>query len=306
MHVDAPEISDLVVAYDPESLARLPVRRDAVLAELESHEMSRAVRIVSRWPHDGGVLDAAYVDRVLIIAHHELTRLSEEFRQGERMKRILKPLLQALRASGVRGPYRIVDVGCGLGFVIRWLAAYGELGSDVTLIGCDYNSAFVELAQQLADEERLDCQFVVANAFRLDEQAAIFTSTGVIHHFRGAKLEQFLGQQASARPSAFVHADIKPTYLAPLGSWIFHEARMREPLARHDGLLSALRAHPGQRLLEAAKISCAEFATGLFDGERELIPILRVMQMLVGVRREILPAFQVELGPLVRHLPVLS
>jgi len=77
------------------------------------------VRIVSRWPHQRGVLDAEHVDRVLIAAHHELTRLSEEFRQGERMLRILKPLLRALRNAGIRGPYRIVDVGCGLGFVIR-------------------------------------------------------------------------------------------------------------------------------------------------------------------------------------------
>jgi hypothetical protein len=98
-----------------------------------------------------------------------------------------------------------------------------------------------------------------------------------------------------------VHADIKPSYLAPLGSWIFHEARMREPLARHDGLLSALRAHPGQRLTEAANRACPDFASAMFDGQRELIPILRVMQLLVGVRRELLPAFLSELGPLAPH-----
>jgi SAM-dependent methyltransferase len=302
VHVEAPEISDLVVAYDPATLARLPVRRDQVLAELEAHRMRRAMRIVSRWPHDRGVLDAAHVDRVLLTAHHELTRLSEEFRQGERMMRILRPLLQSLRNSGVRAPYRVVDVGCGLGFVLRWLAAYGGLGSDVILTGYDYNAAFVQLAQELADEERLACRFVVANAFRLDEQATIFTSTGVIHHFRGAGLTQFLTQQAAAGPSAFVHADIKPTYLAPLGSWMFHEARMREPLARHDGVLSALRAHPGERLIEATHGSCPGFTSAMFDGQRELLPILRVMQMLVGIRRELLPAFLGELGPLGRHL----
>jgi SAM-dependent methyltransferase len=306
VHVDAPEISDLVVAYDPETLERLPVRRDDVLAQLEAQRMPRAIRIVSGWPHQHGVLDAAHVDRVLITAHHELTRLSEEFRQGERMMRIIKPLLEALRSSGIRGPYRIVDVGCGLGFVVRWLAAYGGLGSDVSLIGCDYNAPLVQLAAQLADEERLACRFVVANAFRLEDEATIFTSTGVIHHFRAAGLGRFLAQQAAAGPSAFVHADIKPTYLAPLGSWLFHEARMREPLARHDGVLSALRAHPGRLLLEATKSSCPEFASALFDGQHELIPILRVMQMLVGIRRQLLPAFHAQLGPLARHLTGFS
>jgi 2-polyprenyl-3-methyl-5-hydroxy-6-metoxy-1,4-benzoquinol methylase len=306
LNVETPEISDLVVAYDPTTLERLPVRRDQVLAELQAQKMRRAIRIVSSWPHERGVLDAAHVDRVLLSAHHELTRLSEEFRQGERMMRILKPLLESLRRSGIRGPYRIVDVGCGLGFVVRWLAAYGALGSDVSLIGCDYNSAFVQLAQELADEEQLACRFVVANAFQLAAKASIFISTGVIHHFRDANLVRFLAQQAAAGPCAFVHADIKPTYLAPLGSWIFHEARMREPLARHDGLLSALRAHPGERLIEAASSACPEFAAALFDGQRERLPILRVMQLLVGVRRELSSAFLEQLGPLTRHLSGFS
>ena len=301
MHADAPEISDLVVAYDPETLARLPVRREQVLGELEAQRMPRAVRIVSSWPHERGVLDAAHVDRVLLTAHHELTRLSEEFRQGERMLRILRPLLAALRSAGVRAPYRIVDVGCGLGFVMRWLAAHGGFADDVSLIGCDYNAAFVRLAQALADEERLDCKFVVANAFRLDSEATIFTSTGVIHHFRGEGLKRFLFRQAAVAPAAFVHADIKPTYLAPIGSWIFHEARMREPLARHDGVLSALRAHSGESLLEAASSACPEFAASLFDGQHELVPILRVMQALVGIRRELLPAFNDQLGSLQNH-----
>lgn len=301
MPVEAPEISDLVVAYDPETLLRLPVQRDQVLGQLEAHRMQHALRIVARWPHQAGVLDASHVDRVLLSAHHELTRLSEELRQGERMLRILRPLLQTLRNAGVRGPYRIVDVGCGLGFVLRWLAAYGRLGSDVLLIGCDYNAAFVHLAQALADEEQLACRFLVANAFRIDAEATIFTSTGVIHHFRGEGLNRFLSQQAAAGPSAFVHADIKPTYLAPVGSWIFHQARMRQPLARHDGVLSALRAHSGERLIEAATSACPEFASSTFDGRRELIPIIHVMQMLVGVRRQLLPTFVAELGPLQRH-----
>lgn len=306
MHAGQPEISDLVVAYDPDTLARLPVRRDEVLAELERHGMKRAVKLVSAWPHAAGILDADFVDRVLLTAHHELTRLSEEFMQGRRMRRILAPLLGALRREGVPGPYRIVDVGCGLGFVTRWLAAYGELGNDVELWGCDYNAAFVRFAQALADEEQLSCRFVVGNAFRLDNPAAIFMSTGVVHHFRGAALEQFMTEQAKAGAAAFVHADIKPSYLAPLGSWIFHEARMREPLARHDGVLSALRAHSGELLVASAKAACPGYAAAMFDGERELLPILKVMQMLVGLRQSLVPAFREQLGPLARHIPGLT
>lgn len=194
MTTDRPEISDLVVSYDPVTLARLPVRRDEVMAELARHRMAPAARIVARWPHDGGVLDARFVDGVLLCAHLELQRLSEEFRQGERMRSLLVPLLDALRSGGVPGPYRVVDVGCGLGYVVRWLAAHGALGSDVRLVGCDYNAPFVRFASTLAAAEGLSCEFVVANAFRLDQPATIFTSTGVIHHFRGECLDRFLAE----------------------------------------------------------------------------------------------------------------
>jgi hypothetical protein len=103
-----------------------------------------------------------------------------------------------------------------------------------------------------------------------------------------------------------VHADIKPSYLAPLGSWIFHQARMREPLAQHDGVLSALRADPGELLVSTAHDACPGYAAAMFDGEPELLPILKVMQMLVGIRDDLRPAFRQELGPLLRHVPGLS
>jgi SAM-dependent methyltransferase len=301
---DRPEISDLVVAYDAATLARLPVRRDDVLSELLRHGMGRAARIVAPWPAPGGVLDADFVDGVLLRAHHELLRLSEEFQQGKRVHAILQPVLEALRAGGVPPPYRVVDVGCGLGFVVRWLAAKGDLGADVTLVGCDYNAALIGRAQALAAEERLACRFAVANAFRLAEPATVFMSTGVMHHFRGDSLPRFLAQQANAH--AFVHSDIKPTYLAPLGSWLFHKARMREPLAHHDGVLSALRAHAGAALVAAARASCLDLAVGLLDGRREAVPVLRVMQALVGVRRTLLPRFAERLGPLAGRIEAMA
>jgi SAM-dependent methyltransferase len=300
---DVPELSDLVVDYEPETLARRPVRRDAVLAELARCRMRTAARIVERWPHEGGVLDAAFVDRVLVRAHLELQRLSEEFRQGERALVLLRPLLDALRARGVPPPYRVVDLGCGLGYVVRWLAAHGRLGGDVRLVGCDYNAVFVARAARLAEEERLEgCEFRVANAFRLEEPAHVFLSTGVIHHFRGEALDRFLEQQTTPTTQAFVHMDIKPTWLAPVGAWLFHQARMREPLARHDGVLSAMRAHPGDVLASSARKCCPELAVGVFDGAREALPVLKVMQARVGVRRDVAPAFVERLGSSRRRL----
>jgi hypothetical protein len=100
------------------------------------------------------------------------------------------------------------------------------------------------------------------------------------------------------RAAAFIHSDIKPSWLAPIGSWLFHEARMREPLARHDGFLSALRAHPGEILTSAARRACPSLAIGLFDARPEALPVLKVMQALVGMRPELAPRYVEALGAL--------
>ncbi|MDQ2644315.1 MAG: class I SAM-dependent methyltransferase [Myxococcota bacterium] len=286
------EISDLVVAYDPVTLARQPVLREQVVAQLRAQGQRRAARIVARWPARDGRLNDEFVDGVLLRAHHQLQRLSEEFRQGERTQRLLSPLLAVLRAAGVPPPYRVVDVGCGLGYVVRWLAAHGGLGPDVELLGCDYNATLVRRARALAEAEGLRCRFEVANAFALAEPATVFVSTGVIHHFRGPELHGFIEAQRRGPARAFLHSDIKPSYLAPLGAWLFHQARMREPLARHDGILSALRAHDAEALGRTATAACPDWSIGVLDGTRSAVPVLRVMQTLIGVEHSLRAGFE--------------
>ncbi len=295
-----PEISDLIIDYEPGTLRRVDVRKSDVLAKLESLGMSRSVSIVRTYPASNDVLDADFVDRLLVRTHMELQRLSEEFQQGHRMLRLLAPMLDAFRARGVEGLH-VVDVGCGPGFIVRWLSAEGGLGADVTLSGCDYNAALVKLAKRLAKEEHLACSFHHENAFTLERPATVYLSTGVVHHFRGEGLAAFFAEQRE-RALGFIHCDIKPTYLAGIGAWIFHRARMREPLARHDGVLSALRAHSAERLREAASKGAGDFRIGTFDSRRERLPVLHVMQALVGVREEHADAFIQRLGPLAERI----
>jgi SAM-dependent methyltransferase len=188
----------------------------------------------------------------------------------------------------------VVDVGCGIGYVVRALAAHGRLGRDVQLVGCDMNRALIGAARALADEEHLDCDFRVANAFALAEPAHVFLSTGVLHHFRGAELTHFFAGQREAQ--AFVHHDTQPSPLAPLGSWIFHRTRMREPLARHDGVVSAARSHSRAALLAAGAAS--GLACRSFDGaDRFWQVLLRPMHAIVGVRPELLAPLERALGP---------
>jgi SAM-dependent methyltransferase len=297
-----PEISDAIVSFNPITLQRKPVKKSDILVqftELGNHE---AVRIVQQIPEQDGALDPAAVDKILITAHCEMQRMSEEFQHGRRVAELLKPILNALRHGGRQSPIRIVDIGCGTGFVVRWLAANGSLGDDVELMGVDFNVALVNEAQRLAAIENLPCKFAVANAFQLDEPATIFISTGILHHFRDQDLSYLLQQHCRQETCAFIHFDFHSSPMAPLGSWLFHAVRMREPLAKHDGVLSAVRAHKSRYLLDVTRSAAPEFISAIYGTRLWRLPIPRVFHSLVGIRPEYREAFLSNMGKRVASL----
>lgn len=305
--MDALEISDFIVDFDPDTLRRRPVAKRPVVDAFAARGNRRAARVVADLPADGdGVLDPAAVDRVLLAAHYELQQMSEEFYHGRRVYEFLRPLLAALRAGGAPPPYRVVDVGCGIGYVVRWLAARTDLAAEAELIGADYNAALVAEARRLAEIEGLPCPFVVANAFRLPQAATVYLSTGVVHHFRGDALRDFFGQHDRPGSLAFAHFDLQPTPWGPVGSLLFHRVRMRLPLARHDGVASAVRAHPAADLLAAARAGAPGFVAGTFGARLGRLPVPRVMHAVVGVRPGFRGALVEALGPRAGRLGPLS
>ncbi|MBB1158383.1 class I SAM-dependent methyltransferase [Amycolatopsis dendrobii] len=278
------EISDLVAEWDPSTGERLPVLRADVVAALRAAGDERAARIVRRIPVLGEVLDPAAVDRLLIRAHTELQRLNEEVRMAQRFAELLAPILAAVRARGIRP--RVVDIGCGLGFIVRSLASSGVLGRDVDLVGVDFNRALVAEASRLAEDERLPCAFVCGDAFALAEDATVYLSSGVLHHFPADALPDFFRAQDRAGTEAFIHYDLAATRLAPFGAWLFHRARMREPLGRHDGVASARRAH-GDPVLLSAAAHAAGMETFLFEATKYTNPLCAAMRPVVGLRPQL-------------------
>jgi SAM-dependent methyltransferase len=280
-----PEISDRIIDFDPETLERRPVKKADVIEEFDRLGNPWAAKIVSDIPATrDGALDEGAVDQLLIKIHCEMQRMSEEFQHGQRVAELLEPLIQVLRDAAVPTPIRIVDVGCGSGFVIRWLTANASFGDDVELIGADYNSALIAEAKRLALAENLSSRFMVANAFRLEQTATLIISTGVLHHFRDADLLQLFKLHDHPKTHGFVHFDFHPSPVAPFGSWLFHAARMREPLAKHDGVLSAMRAHSSAELLTAAREGAPNFVSAIYGTKLWGLPIPRAFHALVGMR----------------------
>jgi SAM-dependent methyltransferase len=294
------EISDLVVDYDPSSLERRPVRRSEVVSTLAENGQRWAARIAGRFPAHDDILDPTVIDRLLLRSHAEIQRLSEEFCQGDRIWSLLGPLIKCLRRRGV-DPIRIVDIGCGLGYVVRRLA-HDHPDPDLEWIGVDLNRSLVQAAQSVAEREDIDCDFRHANAFSLEQPAHVFLSSGVVHHFRGDALAHFFAEQRRLEPYAFIHFDIQPSWASPIGAFLFHRARFQEALSRHDGFCSALRAHRGERLIEAASGHGAGFDVRLFDNSKGWLPIFRVMQAVVGMREDLAAEWRTALGPTARRL----
>jgi|ERR1043166_5624244 SAM-dependent methyltransferase len=302
-----PEISDRIIDFDPETLERRPVRKADVIEEFISLGNPWAARIVSDIPGlPDGTMDDSAVDQLLIKVHCEMQRMSEEFQHGQRVAELLGPLIDVLRAAAVPTPIRIVDVGCGTGFVIRWLTANASFGADVELIGADYNTALIAEAKRLALMENLSSRFVVANAFQLEHAATIIISTGVLHHFRGAELLQLFKLHNHHIVHGFVHFDFHPSRVAPFGSWLFHAARMRDPLAKHDGVLSAMRAHSSAELLSAARAGAENFVSAIYGTRLWGLPIPRAFHALVGMRPEHRDAFLARMQNRIHALGVIE
>lgn len=317
------EISDLVIDHDPVTRERRPVPRERVVARLAAAGDRRGARIAATLPcAPDGTLDPDATDRRLVAVHTELQRLSEELRTGDRITELLRPLVDALRARG-SGRVRIVDVGCGLGYLVRWLAASGALGAalgtvdgtgadgdGVELIGMDFNAALVTEAARLARAEDLPCRFERGDAFAIGGTRGggagtagtdtvidtVYVSTGVLHHFRGPDLDAFFAAHSAPGTAAFVHYDIAVTPLAPLGAHVFHRARMRDPLGRHDGIVSARRAHDDATLLHAAR-HARGLVPLLYEPRRLSNPFCTTLRPVIGVRPELRGPLREALGP---------
>jgi hypothetical protein len=93
----------------------------------------------------------------------------------------------------------------------------------VELAGVDLNSALIKEAARLARAENLPCEFVHGDAFSPQHSGQISLSTGVIHHFRGDSLLEFLHRHDQPEIHAFRHYDFQSSFLAPVG-WRFFRA----------------------------------------------------------------------------------
>jgi SAM-dependent methyltransferase len=283
------EITDVMWSFDGHG-RRLPVAMTEVVRLLNAENDRYGARIVSRIPSVNGVLDYSHVDALGIEAHRELQQLGEWLQFGRCVADTLAPIVARVRRASRAGTVRIVDLGCGAGYVIRWLSANGALGDDVQLIGVDINPVLIREASRISGDQYLKCKFIVGNAFAPsaiieDGDDIIVMSTGLMHHMAESDLPRFFSEQSNLRVAAFVHWDICPSPLSTLGSWIVHRLRVRQSIARHDGVISARRAHAREELLSAARGNAPGYLVKVQRTTPSLPIALNIVRPIVGIRK---------------------
>jgi len=280
------EITDLL--WHAEDGIRSPVRQADVVRLLRERGQRRAARIVAALPSSGGDLDQDAVDALGLRVHRELSRLGEELQLAHRVAATVEQLI-ARRGLAER-PVRLLDVGCGLGHVLRTIAVHRLLPAHVELVGADLNPVLIAEAEHLAAREAPGVRFAAVDAFEpgtlvTDGSETVVVSTGVLHHVAPEELATFFSAHTALGVAAFAHWDIAPCRWSTLGAWVFHRARMREAVSRHDGVLSARRAHAGATLLRAAVEGADGYDITVDEGGRWHPRALDVLRPIVGIRR---------------------
>lgn len=141
--------------------------------------------------------------------------------------------------------YRIVDVGCGDGDMLREIAkALRKKSITAALIGVDINERSIAVAStksqaypEISYESR-DILTTDPSAFRCD----ILLCTLTMHHFRDPQIIDFIKSFMRVTDGEIIINDLQRSRLAYLlflpFSWVF----MRTSIARQDGLVSIQRS----------------------------------------------------------------
>ncbi|MFN3866389.1 MAG: class I SAM-dependent methyltransferase [Demequina sp.] len=285
------EVLDVLWESEMPDGDRLPVNKADARAKLADRGQHRAAHLLDDLPvRRDGSLEEGPVDAIFLAVHLELARLSEFVHVPQRMASSLTPIVERLRDEA-GGTIRVVDVGCGIGFDTRVLAASGALGPDVEYVGLDFNSLLVDAAVRLARAEDIPVRFLHGDALdpslAIDDPArTLMISSGVLHHIGREGLGEFFARHQELEVAGFAHFDPSPGFWASAGGWMLHRTRMREPISRHDGTMSMQRAFTAAELLEVAGASVGDdYELECEDVSRYVPQPEKIVRPIVGRRR---------------------
>jgi 2-polyprenyl-3-methyl-5-hydroxy-6-metoxy-1,4-benzoquinol methylase len=150
---------------------------------------------------------------------------------------------------------RLLDLATGSGDIPRLAVDFArKVGATVTIDAVDFQTSTVAIARGLSCAYP-DVEYHCADIRRFGEPAAydiVFCSLA-LHHFSEADAVDLLGRCRNLSRRYVLIADLRRGWLATFGVDLITRFVFREPMTRHDALVSAARAFSFRELHDLAR-----------------------------------------------------
>lgn len=151
----------------------------------------------------------------------------------------LRPFLTKSSA----GPVQVLDVGCGDGEFLRYLARHCRREEiPCRLTGWDFNPKTLDRARK-ASAGFPEIDFLQRDLHKQPEfpEGTVVICNLFLHHFTDTQIRRLLEHWLLQSPRAIVINDLHRNCAAYYLFWLFGLIFMRSPIARSDGRISILR-----------------------------------------------------------------
>ena len=171
----------------------------------------------------------------------------------------LNGIKKLLKNTPDNAVFRIADVGCGSGAVLREIANWGRKQKiDLELIGIDANPYAIEIAQRKSDyypEIKFEALNIFSEAYKKQEYDIVLC-TLTLHHFKNEEILLLLNTFKDQSRIGVIINDLQRSKTAYVLFQAFCKVFINNEIARKDGLTSILRGFKKKDLKNlASKIS---------------------------------------------------
>lgn len=199
------------------------------------------------------LLDGIVVDQALLAQNlADMARANRWLGGAWSIRRALRHLLPELHPAE-----RLVmfEVASGSGdlaaMLVRWAT---RNGFSAFVAASDINAQVIRIAAMQHQASTL--RLLAADGRHLplsDHSVDVVICTLALHHLAPADAEQLLGELRRVVRRGVILDDLVRSWPGYVGAWIFSHLTSRNPLTRHDGPLSALRAYTAAEVSQIAR-----------------------------------------------------
>lgn len=165
---------------------------------------------------------------------------------------------QLMKTKPAKNHWTIVDVGCGDGEVLRYIAdALAKNGNQIQFVGVDINAKSIEMARAKSSSyhtisfEVMDILEITPAALDAD----ILVCNLTMHHFDDQQIVAFLSVFKELAKIGVVINDLQRSQLAYHLFRVFSRIFMKSDIARYDGKISIARGFTRKELEQFALVT---------------------------------------------------